>query len=863
MTVKANASGVYLRASIIYALVSIILIAINPTSSQIEPQNDDDSLHPKKLKEHRPAQVKSRTIKTLSPSYDIISLNEPESILSLLTKNGSNRASVMENGFQENLAKLKKMARAKQQSLRRQQHMAGGSNGTNFNATLEDDIETINALIGMLMMANRKLIEQRNKLKDVSTGNHTTSPQMLNKRKGSKELKSVAKVEQRSSLAGATTTPDSRAGKTKSKTPKKATKIPKPIVTNAMDQSQNSSKVVSLKNETRGQELQADAQDYMLVRPGFDRDDGQPERVPFESQDQGLQVSRRDEQLPADMVGLHDLKERPQEDMMHAHKPVVAKDLLHVAHQPQSRSPTYPYDGTLRPENLFFTKPSPDGRNQVYEYLQQAPRSHDREDAHPREHPVSDERYRYQNDLAALQRHEPVVPPYNSLGWAKHPGLIGHPLAQRVGDINELGHVMGAPQLPPNEHPLLQNKHLAHYRPTPPVEGGDHPGQQVGDNAITNQPFISPIHQLLMAAKNQQAAALAYDRRRLEHEMNLQRQQDEMKRQHEANVERQRQQAQMELSKAKEKEQAKSEQEEQPDNGAAEPQQPQQPDQEQQHPQQQDGGAQGDSGAGEEPESGQNDDGGNAVDQQQPAQDEAGREEDKKNNERDFQNFQDFTGDTDFTDLFPPGILSEAEIKEMREQQQEQRRRQEQEEREKQEQAGEGDQQEGEGGGGEDQSGQPAEQANQAGTSQEEPNSGPKVNELMTGKSDGSNQTVASNLVQGAPMEGSTRQLSSNANSTALNNQATGLNSTAQQQPTRSTRGLRSHRHIGRKHDSYYHDRFMEPSLTSNTKFDDDDDRGRYDRFTENNNVARPLQYAYDEPVSGAYRPYAGVDGDR
>lgn len=878
MLVEADASRIYLRAFVIYALsVSFILIAVNPISTQNQPHNDDELMHPKKLKEHRFAQVKNRTIKTLSPSYDIISLNEPESILSLLTKDSPNRTSVMDNGFQENLAKLKKLARAKQQSVRRQQQVAAGSNQRHPNSTLEDDIETVNALIGMLMMANRKLIEQRNKLKDVTqTGNHTTSVQILDKRKGRKELKSAAKIEQRAASASAPTISDSKesnTGKTRPKTSKKATKIPKPIVTDAIYQSQNLSKIVPLKNETRSQELQADAQDYMLVRPGFDhRDDGEPEKVPFESQDQRYQLPRRDEQLPTGLIGLNHLDERQrnEEDMMRAHKPVVAKDLLHIAPQPQSRSPTYPYDGSLKPENLFFTKPSPDGRNQVYEYMQQAPHSHDREDAHLREHPVSDERYRDQNDLVVLQRHEPVVPPYNSLGWARHPSSplnMGHPLAQRVGDINELGHVIGAPQLPPNEHPLLQNKHLAHYRPTPPIEGGDHPGQQVGDNAIINQPFISPIHQLLMAAKNQQAAALAYDRRRLEHEMNLQRQQDEMKRQHAANVERQRQQAEMELAKAKEKGQVESEQEEQPDNGAAEPQLRQRPQQEQQ---QQDGGAQGDNGAEQEAEKGHENDG-NAVDQQQPAQDEAGRKDDKKDSERDFQNFQNFAGDTDFTDLFPPGILSEAEIKEMRQQQEEQRRRQEQEEREKQEQAGEGDQQEGEGGGGgDDQSSQPVEQANQAGADQEEPSSSPKMNELMTGKSDGLNQTVVGDLVQRGSLEGSARQLSSNASSTALNNQAAGPNNTTQQQPTRSTRGLVSHRPIGGKHeaslkaaDSYYRDGLMEPSLTGATQFDDDDDRGRYDSFVGSNNVARPLQYAYDEPASGAYRPLASMGRDR
>lgn len=258
---------------------------------------------------------------------------------------------------------------------------------------------------------------------------------------------------------------------------------------------------------------------------------------------------------------------------------------------------------------------------------------------------------------AKQQQHQrmPVVQPFGGhtllgplLASDKHRG--GQDLNNRFGDVNQIGgpHVSG--------NPLL----------------------------------VNPLQHLMEAARNQQAAALSYERRRLNYELELQKREDEMRRQHEANLARQRAAAE-----------AANQQQRQPD--ANNEQGPQQ--QQEQPEQQQQGENENNNQIGGNEQ--QNQDGNQ---EQQPNEDEnQGQQNNNQqdSNDPDMKSFQNF-GESDFTDLFPPGILSPSEIDDMRKQQQEQKQqeeqkqRQEQEEQEQQQAGGEGSSD----GSGDDQQGQ-------------------------------------------------------------------------------------------------------------------------------------------------------------
>lgn len=96
----------------------------------------------------------------------------------------------------------------------------------------------------------------------------------------------------------------------------------------------------------------------------------------------------------------------------------------------------------------------------------------------------------------------------------------------------------------------------------------------------------------------------------------------------------------------------------------------------------------GDDSSNDITDNGPSDNGGGSNESQQnnDSPDDNGNDSNPENNQAnqeddpDIQNFQNIAGDSDFTDLFPPGILSANDISEIRKQQEEQKQKQEEEE---------------------------------------------------------------------------------------------------------------------------------------------------------------------------------------
>lgn len=592
-------------------------------------------------------QVKQRKVHNYSPTYDIIDLAPytPDSRTEL-PKNYSN-----DEQFYQNIVDLKKIMLEKRNRLLKKQANELPGSSKQKNATLESDINTINLLIGMLLLANKRLVEQRDRLPAES------SPSEVRVANGGHEsvvqpaTKQVTKVDHQHTrveqvrLAGNKTVSEKLGDKSESK---------------------NTARKKSKKGKKPKKQKQSDGHaDHILVRPGFDhapdKESSPSEHMKSAGQHPALLLNH----APVAIGGSQE-----HDDPMRNHRPLVAQDLLNVARiYPQS----YPSDGHLahgQPnERTFASQPKLPREHPFYEYLQRQPPAYGPQQyLDPRQAEAEEEQARMHG-----------VPPYNGLhseGWTQiqpnHPQVVaGQPVAaQQVTEEDP--------------YAALRPANVPQQRP----ETGIQQQQQQHNDIAGGQPFGPvghPIHHMLMAAKKQQQAALAYERRRLEHEMELQKRQQLMRKQHDELIERQRQQmkSEEEARQNQEHEQRAKQQQQQPDEQPAKQQEKQQ---EQQQQQSQDANQnqqqqQQDNDANNEGQ--QQDEGGEQQEQDQQQQD---QQPEQKEDDPDMKNFQNFAGDTDFTDLFPPGILSEAEIKEMRRDQAEQRQRQEQEEREKQQQ---------------------------------------------------------------------------------------------------------------------------------------------------------------------------------
>lgn len=360
------------------------------------------------------------------------------------------------------------------------------------------------------------------------------------------------------------------------------------------------------------------------------------------------------------------------------HKPLVAHDLLNV-HQQRSRM--HPLGGKLSPENMFVSQPrhmdgdptlvnvAGNGLLKPTMGLYEALGHHNQREPEPA--------------LVGPGGHHPfLVPPYNSQrmlttpNWPDRPETSTEngraPQSARLGRLGPLIDQEGTPPLGANNlmlgHPqvIMQDEHLdrSPYSPTSPS-----------------------FESMLDAAKRQREAALAYERRRLEQELELGARQDEAQRQMELALAKQRREQEQSQAKAlQEAEAAKLLREQQEkasrekDEGERKRAQAKANDDEQQNnnSNNNNGGENNSNNldsdgpannANENENNNNNNDaniGANDNEQQSGGEDRSPEEESPANGDNGL-------GDTDFTDLFPPGILTEAEIRDMRKQQQLQR----------------------------------------------------------------------------------------------------------------------------------------------------------------------------------------------
>lgn len=640
--------------------------------------------------------VKQRKMHPYSAtSYSIINSTktEPEATINLLFGRERPDSSLEENeirsDFHRNLEELKKVVKARQKLIKRRSNITENDSGA---SKLEDNINTINVLIGMLMLANSKLIEQRDKI----SPNLNSEKIMDSSQTNFKEDKRGNMIKLEESLASSQIT-----SQVEPKTFKNITK--------SQDQGYNNSSLlltklrkfktnknmISFKEPPKGGNITQnskvnDSADHFSVKPGFDSDDATHENatsennVPSEAQYSGMLFAN-----PASVWN--------RKDFLRNHKPIVAHDLLYVRPHAQP-NPTLPvYSKPLRPENMFVShipiiRPPISG---IYEHLN--PTRQQIDYGPDQRGPIQSSKqtpFEENNVGSRDEEQQQMVPPYNvhNIGWplttTDNPHLIQAQFKEFPVSPQRLGeeHQYNTTPKPAIYPPAMQSN---------PNLGG------VGDNEIrSQQPFISPLHQVLMAARNQQAAALELERRRLEHEMEIQKRQQQMKRQHEDNLKAQKL-AHDERQKAaqnSDNDQKQQQQNSENQNGGSE-------NQEDNQNQQQHGGNQD-----------QNEDSGQ--DQNSSGQQGANEGGNSREDDRDMKNFQDFAGDTDFTDLFPPGILSDAEIKEMRKQHQEQKQREQEEREEEQERQRQGSDEEQQGNGEENGTGQ-EQQQNGSGQQQE------------------------------------------------------------------------------------------------------------------------------------------------
>lgn len=628
--------------------------------------------------------VKQRKLHPYSmPSYSIVNSTkiEPETTFDLLFGKGqsssnsssSNNETTSDVDFFKNLEVLKKVVRARQELVKRQQNSDIDDKGlevrrsNSSSSKLEDNINTINVLIGMLMLANSKLIEQRDKMSPSSSLKKIRDINSnLRGYKGAGNF-SMNKLEE--SLASSPIT--SRA---EPKSVSKNSSISQDQVLNstnlptkirkfkAYKKDINSKEPTQSDNNITPKSRQVDSADHFSVKPGFDfdneltnlRNNVSEKNVPSEAQYSGLLFAR------PELIG-------NRKDFFRDHKPIVAHDLLNV--RPHRPDPAQNVQNRhVRPENMFVSQ-IPIGRqplSSIYEHLNlnKQPLNHEVDQGglvHPiRRLPFEEINISPRDEEQYQQQHpQRMVPPYNvhNIEWppstTMNPLLIQnqhneYPISQRLGE----GHRYN-PSPKPTFDPVLQNNlHL----------------NSIGGN----EQFVNPLHQVLMAARNQQNAVLEQERRRLlEHEMEVQKRQQEMKKQHEDNLMKQKLAHDERQKSAQNNENEQQQQNPEGQQAGLENHGNQGSQREQQDQQEQDGGNQ-DEG-----------DDSNGVNQTGSGQQGGSEGDDPREEDKDMKNFQDFAGDTDFTDLFPPGILSDAEIKEMRKQHQEQKQREQEEQEER------------------------------------------------------------------------------------------------------------------------------------------------------------------------------------
>lgn len=436
-------------------------------------------------------------------------------------------------------------------------------------------------------------------------------------------------------------------------------------------------------------------------------------------------------------------------DLMQQHRPIVAQDLLNMHHHHQQQqhptgSPHYPYNNRLPVENMFISRHP---LQQQQEYQDQSPlydHFHRQRQILGGSTPIpfggtteiptpttmqpqanggkDDVNPEFENTKDPTT---PMVPPYNGHSMRDRlPGPITgdprrrqqhqhqhqqHPtleaLSQQYGEpktggVHPIDLFRGVGKPPTYDYNLVPNRHNNLQSP-----------HKTDENEIeTHGPFgahPSPLQQMIMAAKRQQEAALAYERRRLDYEMEMRKREEQMKLQHEDQLKRQ-QEEQARRDEAGKKQAAKEVAANANSGGSSNEQQNQEqpasvPSGNSESGNEGIGNTSNDSeqnqanneaqkpGTGEQQQQSlpEEQDSGGGSEQEQHEQQQKQEQQNQKDTDEEMMNFQkEFSADTDFTDLFPPGILSESEIKDMRKQQQEQKQQEEEEqERERQREA--------------------------------------------------------------------------------------------------------------------------------------------------------------------------------
>lgn len=591
---------------------------------------------------------KQRKLHIHLPSYEFVGFNGPsKSNEEDFFSNSHNGSTGVKQQSRSSMDYLKKIAQAREKLMKSDSEVEAVSarhgNSTRVmtkpmkksKPSLEDDRAAIKSLLSVLLEANNQLLEERTK------------------REGRSRSSSKSPIE-RNGTAGE---PDEQ------KTNRTRTRLDRD------------------EDLTR---YESNRLDHMLVKPGFgkaaDNLEAGPQLLSNNNIDTDDMNSEAQQHPPvAQSLNLpHPLPYMINEDhgqFVSTHKPIVAKDLLHVNemhhHQQQNhqRQPEYPSQlMRSNADNLFPPRPlnqQPIVIEHSY-HNERAPITTEQPSAIESPYLQAFEQQGPTTQAADVSEHQPngfltspaphrppMVPPYN-----------GHPAASMMGW---------------RPHPMIESD--AYARPSPPPRTTLHPfatpvGHSGGyeDGAGESTP-MSPLQHLLMAARNQQAAAMAYERRRLEHERELEERQENLRKQHEENLTKQRHQQQRALEQQQKQKQIDDSSTTTTNDGGAGGQH--------------DGESNGHAGdSNNSGNGGGDDDSDNEIENNgRQSESEEPNQQQQQENDPDMKGFQEFAGDSgDFTDLFPPGILSEAEIKEMKKQHAEQKQKEQEEENEKQQQ---------------------------------------------------------------------------------------------------------------------------------------------------------------------------------
>lgn len=225
-----------------------------------------------------------------SPSYDI----EPEQPVSTASLTKTQRFTEPTE-FHRNLSTLKKII-----ALRRVED-AQGSNATSIkagiNSTIDDDINTINVLIGMLMLANRRLIEQRDRQLKLPIGPRGFSKVTV-EHQGSPSEQSALTL--------------------------------RPPTVSQRKKAINSNKLYS-KRQIKKKD--GHKQDLILVKPGYDKKTGGIEELDQAQSDD--RITKRQDPYGQTHMFLPD------------HRPLIARDLLNVERPPSTTHAPYLYGSPL------------------------------------------------------------------------------------------------------------------------------------------------------------------------------------------------------------------------------------------------------------------------------------------------------------------------------------------------------------------------------------------------------------------------------------------------------------------------------------------------------------------------------------